>query len=263
MKGKLIGRGRMSEVYAWGDDQVLKLFYEGHSSAYVENEAILSRIAHEAKIATPSIGDDVIEVDGRYGILIERIHGSSILADMSARPWTLIGAAHTLAEQHALMHQEVVPDLPAQHEQLEQLILSAQALSTTQKDAAINAMQQLPTGDRLCHGDFHPDNIIMSTRGAVTIDWATASQGNPLADVARTSLMLQLGELPPDSSLITRLVTVVGRNIFHKMYLKRYFELQPDDQQELSNWKLPILAARLGYGIPEEQEQLLVLFTQS
>lgn len=160
------------------------------------------------------------------------------------------------------MHEKVVSNLPEQQQRLEQSILSAEALSPAQKEAAINAAKQLPSGNRLCHGDFHPDNVIMSARGAVTIDWTTANQGNPLADVARTSLLLQLGELPPGTRAMTRWLVAAGRKLFHKLYLKRYFELRPDNKQQLAAWQYPIVAARLGDGIVEEQSQLLTLLSE-
>lgn len=45
--------------------------------------------------------------------------------------------------------------------------------------------------------DFHPDNVLLAARGPVIIDWPDATRGQPLADVARTSLLLRLGGLPP------------------------------------------------------------------
>jgi len=258
MKGELIGRGRIAEVYAWGDDQALKLFYQGRSSTWVKNEASLSRIAFETGIHTPAVGE-VIEVEGRHGILFERVDGIPMLAEMSAKPWILIRAARILAEEHALMHEKTVTNLPKQQQHMEQSILSASALSPAQKESAINAVRQLPTGNKLCHGDFHPDNILMSTRGAVTIDWTTANMGNPLADLARSSLILQLGDLPPGTPAMTRWMVSAGRRLFHKTYLKHYFELRPENQEQFVAWRTPTVAARLGDGIPEEKEQLLSL----
>jgi aminoglycoside phosphotransferase (APT) family kinase protein len=161
------------------------------------------------------------------------------------------------------MHEKIISELPSQKQLLRQKIISATALAPAQREAAISALDQLPTGNRLCHGDFHPDNIIMSTRGAVTIDWMTGSQGNPLADVARTSLLLQLGELPPGTPALIRSIVTAARGRFHKSYLQRYFKLRPDQQAEFAKWQLPILAARLGDDISAEQERLMALLAES
>ena len=41
-------------------------------------------------------------------------------------------------------------------------------------------------GERLLHLDFHPDNVLLSQRGPVVIDWANARAGDPALDVAMT-----------------------------------------------------------------------------
>ena len=41
-------------------------------------------------------------------------------------------------------------------------------------------------GERLLHLDFHPDNVLLSQRGPVVIDWTNARAGDPAFDVAMT-----------------------------------------------------------------------------
>nr|VFK00607.1 MAG: Phosphotransferase enzyme family protein [Candidatus Kentron sp. H]VFK02179.1 MAG: Phosphotransferase enzyme family protein [Candidatus Kentron sp. H]VFK04620.1 MAG: Phosphotransferase enzyme family protein [Candidatus Kentron sp. H] len=180
---------------------------------------------------------------------------------MNAKPWNLIKVAKLFAEQHALMHECIVVGLPSQIQHLEENILSAQALSTRQKEYAINILRRLSAEKRLCHGDFHPYNVIMSSHGPKTIDWSTALQGHPLADVARTSLILQLGVLLPGTPVIAQVKANIARRFFHDVYIKRYFELSQFDQRELAAWKLPIIAGEFGNGILEE-DALLGLFLQ-
>lgn len=45
--------------------------------------------------------------------------------------------------------------------------------------------------------DFHPGNIILSSRGPIIIDWMNALVGNQAADVTRSSMMFQSHALPP------------------------------------------------------------------
>jgi tRNA A-37 threonylcarbamoyl transferase component Bud32 len=40
------------------------------------------------------------------------------------------------------------------------------------------------------HGDFHPLNIILGRDGPVVIDWSNAGEGDPLADVAFSQVIL-------------------------------------------------------------------------
>ncbi|HLF73012.1 MAG TPA: aminoglycoside phosphotransferase family protein [Anaerolineales bacterium] len=110
----------------------------------------------------------------------------------------------------------------------------------------LDSLEPLPDGDRLCHGDFHPANIILTGRGPVIIDWMDATRGHPLADVAG---------LP--ESLPARLMVRSFRGIIRREYLRRYFRDQPTERKLLQAW-LPILAAaRLSEVIPEERGTLL------
>jgi len=44
------------------------------------------------------------------------------------------------------------------------------------------ALRELPDGEALCHGDFHPRNVIVDGDELTIIDWVDASSGPPAAD---------------------------------------------------------------------------------
>ncbi|HKB49344.1 MAG TPA: phosphotransferase, partial [Ktedonobacterales bacterium] len=115
----------------------------------------------------------------------------------------------------------------------------------------------LPGGDALCHGDYHPDNVLMTRHGLIIIDWGGASSGHPLADVARTALLLQVGELP--TSHLNRWLLASARAFVRRAYARRYLRHRPASAKELAAWRLPIAVARLGEEIAEEKSKLLRL----
>jgi streptomycin 6-kinase len=43
---------------------------------------------------------------------------------------------------------------------------------------------------RMLHLDLHPENVVMSPRGPIVIDWPNAADGRPELDVALTALIL-------------------------------------------------------------------------
>ena len=139
-------------------------------------------------------------------------------------------------------------------------IQHAQPLSPDLKQAALAALQKLPDGDRLCHGDFHPDNVMMSPAGAVIIDWIDATSGNPLADLARSQLLLGKGALPPGVMLGWLIQLIRGRYL--RLYLERYSQLNPIDQAQLEAWFPVIAAARLSEDIPGEEARLIRIASQ-
>jgi aminoglycoside phosphotransferase (APT) family kinase protein len=120
-------------------------------------------------------------------------------------------------------------------------------------------LDDLPLGDRLCHGDLHPGNMLGSVSAPVVIDWGDAARGDPTADVARTVVMLRFGRpLPGTMGPLTRLVGV-GRSIIRRSYLATYRRTTPIDDALLSRWQLVRAAARLAEPVPDEHPHLLAL----
>jgi Ser/Thr protein kinase RdoA (MazF antagonist) len=248
--------GRTAEIFAWDDGRVLKLYRDWCPPNWVEYELRIGRIVQDAGLPVPRIGD-LVEVNGRRGVIYERIEGASMLVALRAKPWTIFRTARQFAELHVAMHKCVVPDdLPTQRAAFERSIHAAPDLPDDLRDAALRALATMPDGNQLCHGDFHPDNIMMTTRGPIVIDWMTATRGNPLADVARTLLLLTSGEPP---SPIDRWMVKLLRRQFIAGYLKRYFELCHRADAQLAAWRPLIAAARLNEKIPGEQAHLLAV----
>ena len=100
--GELIGRGASSEVYAWTATTVVKLFVPRFAAlAAVEFER--TDAVHAAGVPCPAV-HGMVEVDGRTGIVFDRLAGPSLFAQR--------GAASTLAHLHAELHDLPSPALP-------------------------------------------------------------------------------------------------------------------------------------------------------
>jgi uncharacterized protein (TIGR02172 family) len=254
--GKLIGQGRTAEIYAWEDTQALKLYYADWSASWVEQEAQVSRAVATTGLPVPATGN-VLEVDGRFGILFERVLGPSMLQQFSARPWTVAQSLRVFTDLHLSMHTRTVTGLPSQREQLARSISEASAASATMRAQALEQLERLPDDHVLCHGDYHPDNVLMTQSGPVIIDWGSASSGHPLADVARTELLLQMGEPPPSQKM--RWLLTSARALVRRAYIRRYLRLRPASAGDLAAWRFPIAVARLNEGIVEERDKLLRL----
>ena len=244
-KGALIGAGRTADVYAWGDEHVLKLYQEWMPAVAIEREFAITRLARAGGLPVPA-ADEMLRIDGRLGIVFERVYGMSLLKILEARPWELIHVSRLLAEYQARMHAcSLPPETLGQREQIEQGIAWAKDLSEAEKQKILGLLARLPDGDAICHGDFHPDNIIMTEHGPVIIDWMTGRRGHPLADVARTVLLIQTGGLPPGAAAAMRLVINASRNWLVTLYLTRYRQIRSASRAGIEAWILPLLAARL------------------
>ena len=251
MKGELLSRGRTAEVFAWKDGQVLKLFLEKYPADDVEYEARVSDAVYKAGLPAPVVGG-VVEVEGRYGIILERLDGPSMLQVFRSRPWRIGQLGRIQAELHAVIHSCEMPELPSLRDDVRRAIQAQAELSDETKAMILSHLEQLPDGNTICHGDFHPDNILMSSRGPVVIDWANPRRGDPLADVASSSLLIRLAPVP--QFMAGKLQINILRSWFHSAYLKRYLELRPVSRDLISAWELPLVASRLADNIPEERD---------
>jgi tRNA A-37 threonylcarbamoyl transferase component Bud32 len=258
-KGQLIGSGRTAEVYAWGNDRVLKLYQSWMPAAPVEREHVITQAAYAAGLPVPETGE-LIEMEGRIGIVFERVEGVSMLHELEHKPWTIFAAARRLGNLHAHIHDCAAPaGILAQRQQILSGIERGEGLSTPEKKSICDSLAQLPDGTSLCHGDFHPDNIILTDHGPVIIDWLTGTSGHPLGDVARTALLFRTGGLPPGVAPLARWMINSSRTLLYKIYLNQYLRLHPARRQAIADWDLPLMAARLFKveNYPQEKQMLL------
>jgi len=249
-----VAQGRTAEIFDWGTDHILKLYRDWCPAHWVENEARVVHTIAAAGIPTPAAGE-ILEVNGRRGLVYERVQGPSMLHELNARPWTLLRHARHLAELQAQFHQINVPGLRSTRSDLENSIRHAPHLPQALREKTLALVASLPEGDNLCHGDFHPDNILLARGGPVIIDWMTATHGSPWADVARTSMLLQVGARAAGSQVNPLVLQFI--NLFHHAYLSRYRSLRPDPQGEYARWMPVICAARLNEEIVKEREGLV------
>jgi len=251
--GRVIARGRTAEIYAWRSRWVLKLFHSWMPLAAVQNEAEIARAVHASGLPVPAVGD-IVQVNDRWGVVYERVAGDSLLSSLSRRPWRALAAFRELAALHRQVHARVVPGLPSLKERLAGKIARAALPTESIRACALDRLAGSPDGDSLCHGDFHPDNVLVTVAGPAIIDWIDAAHGDPAADVARTLLLLSGGAPPPGVRFGPPMAAL--RKTAQWMYLQDYERHCPGIRDRARSW-LPVVAAgRLSEGIREEQAQL-------
>lgn len=261
--GTPISSGRTAEIYHWDPEHVLKLFYGWVALESIENEARIAGTIYKSGLSVPEVGEMVL-VGNRTGLIYQRVYGDSMYKAAQRKPWNLIRYLRRSAELHADIHsRSISAGLPSQRQILERHIRQAVGLPRHLRAKALAALDAMPDGDQLCHGDFWGGNILMSPRGEVIIDWNRACYGNPLADLARTTnaimaflktnqvrrAFLSYGKSTLSQIKNSMLRTIV--RLTYPIYLSRYFQLRPGSEEEYQRWLPIIAAARLVDEIPE------------
>lgn len=267
--GNPIAYGLTSEIYPWAQEHVLKLFYNWVSLESIENEAWVSRAIYESGLPVPEVGE-IVRVKERIGLIYQRVDGDSMYKVGQRKPWNVPRYSKRAAKLHVEIHSHSISaDFPSQRQILEKSIHQAEVLPSHLRSKVLKALEAMPDGHQLCHGDFWPGNIMMTPRGEVVIDWNNASLGNPLADVARTSIGT-LGAVRTRQFKRTNLSYGTSRTsqiknsllqliirICYPLYLNHYFKLCPGGEEEYRRWLPIVAAARLSHNIPELEKILI------
>src|SRR5689334_528528 len=240
--GARLASGGSAEIFAWGDEQVIKLFRDGVGPQVALNELERTRAARLAGAPAPAVFDTV-EWNGRFGIVCERVRGTSMLDELLRGALDATACGRMLARWQLHLHRLSAPSLPAQSERLAQDIAVA-PIGEPARSVARERLARLSTDTRLCHGDFHPGNIVLSADGPVFVDWYDATRGAPLADAAQTSLLLLHAEpgLMPGAEAADRLQLV--RAQMHTAYLAEYVSNIGGNRRQFDDWRFVVAAAR-------------------
>ena len=266
-KGEVIGKGRAAEVIYWGNNRVLKLFYKDFPNNLIDQQFKIDTIVGEIFPNCPKAFEK-IEEKGRIGIVYEYIDGI-ILSEFMAKKIKNVGKViKMLAELHVDMHKYEIKDESSHIDNFKRAIHQTDLLDDDQKNDIIKYIEKLPEGNSVCHGDLHPENILVSKDKLYVIDWSNAYLGNPNGDVARTFYLLKYGMAPSDEdyikkSFIHKFFYKIGKSLVAKSYIKHYIKLTGISQNEIKKWDLAIFATRLHEPVPLEYDNLLKMIINS
>ena len=211
-------------VYRDGD-LCMKVFNEDYSKADVLNEALNQARIEETGLNIPKI-HEVTVIDGKWAIVSDYIKGKTLAALMQENPEKKEEYLNFFVDLQLEVHGKTSPQLNKLKDKMHRKI-SQTDLSATVRYDLHTRLESMPKHNKVCHGDFCPENIIIAEDGTPYIlDWSHATQGNASADAARTYLLFWLN----------------GDIEGAKKYLKLFCDKSNTAMQYVQKW-MPIVAA--------------------
>jgi aminoglycoside phosphotransferase (APT) family kinase protein len=151
--GELLGSGRSADVYALDGERVLRRYRFPMDAS--REAAVMVHVA--------GYGFPVPEVfpgeHPRTDLVMRRLDGPTMLQALLAGEMTAEEAGAVLAGLLRRLHE-------------------------------VPARVAARPGDRVLHLDLHPDNVMLTLRGPVVIDWGNAEEGPPALDCAMSAVIL-------------------------------------------------------------------------
>jgi len=252
-----LAEGREAEIFAWGEHDVLRL-YRDPARADAADRELLALAAVRTALPRVPAPRGRRDLDGRPGILMERLDGRGLFAEIQRRPWRVWSLAQLTGRLHAELGGVRAPAaLPELKHEVRRRIEALADVPDALRASALAELARLPDGDALCHGDFHPENVLLCTSGPVVIDWPNAARGDACADFARSTLMLRVGSLPPGTPALIRAGRSLGSGLYLRAYRAGYEGIRRYDDTLLRRWQFVRAVDRFADGIPEERSGLL------
>jgi len=256
--GELVGRGRTSNVHAYGSDSVIKVPHSEVPASWPEFESRLTRAVGAQGVPAPEVRD-VVSVDGRNAIVFERIRGPSLWEEMLAYPNEAGRRVRDFAEIHRALLGVGLPDgIPDLVDRLSRKINAATALPEKDRAEASAQAARLPRGAALLHGDMHPGNVLIGPAGPVVIDWFDAAIGHPIADIMRSLVLVQPSRSPELRHLPGATSTLLDP--IRAGYVGEFEAELQAESADLATWQGVLAAGRLAEGAEVDESGLLALW---
>ncbi len=213
---ELIGKGNTAEVFDMGDGKILKLFIAGYPKEPVEREFNNAKVMESFGLPVPACYA-LTEKDGRFGIVYEKVPGSDLFNYISRTGEVQKGLEILTGFQKQILEKEC-SDLMSYKDFIKLVI-------GDRDPAAFGKIDRLPDGNNVCHGDFHPLNVLVDDAGnAKVIDFMNVCRGPKLYDIAR-SYFLMREYAPSDSQIGALLQAYLQLHGVTEADLEPYFEV--------------------------------------
>ena len=231
---------------AWSEPLVLRVLptsdrlADGHREAAIQDRLAdlgypAPRILH---VFAPG------ELTDRPTQVVQRAPGTLLLDELLRRPWTARRLVRRMAELQARLHSLPTDGFPDTDDLLDRrLRLPRHVVATGDHPELHRALERIEAlaprlrdaPHTICHGDFHPLNVLGDGRSATVIDWTDAGLGDRHGDLARTLLLFDMAAIAASSAAERAVLAAVGP-VLGRIHRRAYAGLVPIHEDRLRMW---------------------------
>jgi aminoglycoside phosphotransferase (APT) family kinase protein len=177
--------------------------------------------------------------------VMERAPGTVMLQALLRRPWQALRRARQLAALHVRLHRLPAEGFVVKDDLLDRRLALVREVAGGVDDVPLSAGLAAVDGlaDRLraappsiCHGDFHPLNVVVNGDEASVIDWTDAGVGDRHGDIARTALLFELAAVAASNAAERLALRAAGPRL-RRAYMRAYAKELTLDAQRVELWE--------------------------
>ena len=227
-KCERIGFGGNGAVYRVSEDEIVKVNYNPATYADLDMELAKAKEAFLLGIPT-AISFDLVDCgEGRRGVVYETIKSRTLGETIQSSPELMDELTEKYVGQLNILH-DVHTDNPvfgsAKDNYRKQVENASKFLTEEEGKMLEQILDVLPEGDRLCHCDAHPKNIMIQNGDMLWIDMEGMSVGHPIYDLISIAVILN-GIRTDEMTLGICGMDIQTVQKFKDCFIRKYFKTE-------------------------------------
>ncbi len=233
-----IGSGACGEVFRLDEERIIKLYYPKVKEEEVQQEKELARKAFVLGLPT-AISYDIVEAQGRIGVVYELIHSKTLGELLRENPDKLEHYVDMYAAVCRQVHSISVEEgaLPSFKDLNRVDIPNITGITEEEASYLYEFLDLIPDRGFCIHGDLNVNNIMVQKGECCLIDMGEFSMGMPMFDISRILFSVHYAaegengyntfyKMP--QATMDRILSLLLRKYFQADTLEEALEKDPD-----------------------------------
>lgn len=233
---EMLGKGANGAVYRYDEETIVKTYYNLDSLPEIQQERENARVAfvHGVNTAMPY---GIVRIGDGYGTVTELLKAVSISKIIKENQENLQLPAKYYVDMIKNIHS--IELKPGEIPDAKQLVISwaefvAEHLPEAESKKLMKLVKEIPESNKMLHGDYHTNNIMVQNGEALLIDMDTLSMGHPVIELGSMfNAFVGFGETDPSITLDFLGFSAEVSEKFWKLALSMY--LNTDDENVIKS----------------------------